>query len=52
VTFATLADYVREWRHGKQPELPPDAGEARSKAWDSPAPQPQRQSQPHIQAAK
>jgi peptidoglycan-N-acetylglucosamine deacetylase len=52
VSFTTLVDCVREWRHGKQPKLPPDAGEARSKAWDAPAPQPQRQPQPHIQAAK
>ncbi len=52
VSFTTLADYVREWRRGKQPELPPDVGEARSKAWDLPAPQPRRQSQPRMQPAK
>jgi hypothetical protein len=52
VSFTTLSDFVREWRHGKQPVPPPDAGEARSKAWGLPAPQPQRQFQPRIQAAK
>ncbi len=52
VSFTTLVDYVREWRRGKKPELPTDAGEARSKAWDLPAPQPQRRSQPHMQTTK
>ena len=52
VSFTTLVDCVREWRVGaaaqEAVELPTaDAGEACSKAWDSPAPQPQRRSQPH-----
>jgi hypothetical protein len=38
VTFATIADYVRYWRKGRKPELPRDAGPARSKAWEAPAP--------------
>jgi len=52
VSFTTLGDFVREWRQGKQPALPPGAGEARSKAWGLPAPQAQRQSQPGIRTAK
>ena len=37
VTFATIADYVRYWRKGRKPELPRDAGPARSKAWGASA---------------
>ncbi len=33
VTFTTLHEYVREWRKGRAPELPVDAGPARSAAW-------------------
>lgn len=36
VTFTPLADYIREWRQGRAPELPRDAGVARSKAWEHP----------------
>lgn len=33
VTFTTCLDYVRHWRKGRAPELPKDAGPARSSAW-------------------
>jgi peptidoglycan/xylan/chitin deacetylase (PgdA/CDA1 family) len=38
VTFNSILDYVQEWRRGRSPELPADAGPARSRAWDGPAP--------------
>jgi peptidoglycan/xylan/chitin deacetylase (PgdA/CDA1 family) len=38
VTFTTIRDYVREWRSGRSPSLPADAGPARSAAWNAPAP--------------
>ena len=39
VTFTTIGDFVRDWRKGREPALPKDAGPTRSKAWDNPAPQ-------------
>jgi len=32
VSFTTIRDYVRDWRTGKSPSLPKDAGPARSEA--------------------
>jgi peptidoglycan-N-acetylglucosamine deacetylase len=40
VSFTTIGEYVRDWRKGKKPELPADAGPARSKAWKQPEPKP------------
>ncbi len=44
VKFTGIGEYVREWRIGRAPALPRDAGPTRSKAWDSPAPQRQMRS--------
>jgi peptidoglycan-N-acetylglucosamine deacetylase len=34
VEFTTCADYVREWKKGKEPTLPEGAGPARGAVWD------------------
>jgi peptidoglycan-N-acetylglucosamine deacetylase len=33
VSFTKCVDYVREWRKGRSPELPKDAGAARATIW-------------------